>query len=354
MSFEGLIGHRRAVEQLGRSLERGRLHHALLFQGPHGVGKRTLARALATELLCRDADDPAVARKLVENHAHPDLLVVRRVSRKIDKPPVPMGDLSEEQELEALSNKELSTQIRVVQIRALIEHAGFTPRQASCRVFLVDPADRMNLAAQNALLKTLEEPPGRTFLMLLAARPHLLLPTVRSRCYAVRLGPLPAVELARELEARGMSRGEAVARASLSGGRPGRALSLDVEALRERRAEIVQGLERLARSPLALARLSDLVAPVSGKTEADFLEGLDLVEEALRDAARVACGLPGDSAIDPELAERLDGIGRALGAERAAAIVRSIERFRSDLRFNISRPLATESLLAAVAGGPLP
>ncbi len=167
MSFEGLIGHRRAVEQLGRSLERGRLHHALLFQGPHGVGKRTLARALATELLCRDADDPAVARKLVENHAHPDLLVVRRVSRKIDKPPVPMGDLSEEQELEALSNKELSTQIRVVQIRALIEHAGFTPRQASCRVFLVDPADRMNLAAQNALLKTLEEPPGRTFLMLL-------------------------------------------------------------------------------------------------------------------------------------------------------------------------------------------
>jgi DNA polymerase-3 subunit delta' len=228
------------------------------------------------------------------------------------------------------------------------------PRIAGRRVFIVDPADRMMIQAQNALLKTLEEPPGSAVLILIAARPHLLLPTIISRSFCLPFAALRSGELADLLETRGLPRDEALARAALAEGRPGAALELDLEALRDRRDSVLSMIEALTSSPTIPADMPVMAAELAGKTEAELLEGLWLLQALLRDAARAGPQTGDPHLIHVDVSERLQRVGEQLAPLRAASLVRSVERLRADLRFNLNRMLVAESLLAAVAGGPLP
>ncbi len=212
----------------------------------------------------------------------------------------------------------------------------------------------MNLEAQNALLKTLEEPPGQTLLILVASRPHVLISTVRSRCFAVGFAALKADELAAALQARGLPPDEALARASLAEGRPGRAMDLELAAMRERRDAVLEMLESLAPPRGRAAELPGLAAALAGPDEATLVEGLELLQGLLRDAARVGSGPGGAPLVHADLADRVEALGRRLGPERAAGLIASVDRLRGELRFNLNRTLVAESLLAAVAGGPLP
>jgi DNA polymerase-3 subunit delta' len=346
-----IIGHEAPIELLQRARRSERLPHALLFQGPESVGKGTVARALAATMLCEAGGVEACGRcaacAKVAGGSHPDRLIVRRLSRKIEKG-APMNDAEDR------TASDLSAFIRIFQIRELAQHAGFAPREGRCRIFIVDPADRMNIESQNALLKTLEEPPAHSFLILVASRPHLLLSTVRSRCFVVGFAPLPAADLAAALVERSIPEDEALARAALAGGRAGRALDLDLEELRRRREQLTAALLSLAGSPEALADLSKRAAFLAGKDEDELGEGLDLLEALLRDAARASSGAPREALLHADAAEELTELGNRLGPVRAGRIVEAVERLRGQLRFNINRTLLAESLLAAVAGGPLP
>jgi DNA polymerase-3 subunit delta' len=255
---------------------------------------------------------------------------------------------------EPTASEDLRKFILVDQIRELSGIAALAPRVSGRRVFVIDPADQMNVAAQNALLKTLEEPPGQGVLILIASRPYLLLPTIRSRCFTVRFAELPTRELAELLTRRGIEAAEALARASLGEGRPGRALELDLAALREKREEILESLEELVGSRAALAELADHAARLAGRSETTLIEGLAIAEALLRDATRAATRQGDPSLIHADLAERLERLGQRLDPQRSAALVRSLERLRAELRFNVNRTLVAESLLAAVAGGPIP
>jgi len=350
-SLGEIIGHRGAIELLQRARRGDRLPHAMLFQGPESVGKGTVARALAAAMLCETGGDLACgscpACDKVAHGNHPDLLFVHRLSRKIDKGG-PMNDVDD------ASVSDLSAFIRIFQIRELAKHAAFAPREGRCRIFIVDPADRMNPESQNALLKTLEEPPGHSFLILIASRPHLLLSTVRSRSFVVGFAPMPATELAEELVERGIPHDEALARAALSGGRAGRAIDLDLDELLRRREHLTSGLLSLASSPKAIAELSKLAAFLAGKDEDDLIEGLELMAALLRDAARASSGASHEALLHADAADQLTELGNRLGPARAGRLVESVEKLRGELRFNINRTLLAESLLAAVAGGPLP
>ncbi len=350
--FSEMLGVQHAVELLQRVIEGDRLPHGILLTGPSGVGKGTFARALAATLLCENSDREACGTcsscMRVASRSHPDLLVVRRVSKKI-RDRAPMSDSDEDE-----AEKDLSNFIRIFQIREMTDHIGFAAKEGGRRVFLVDPADRMNVEAQNALLRTLEEPPGDAVILLVASRAHMLLPTVRSRCFALRFGPMRPAELAEALQARGMDLDEAQARASLSRGRPGLALSLDMQRLETRRGEILGVLEALTASPRAIAEWPGLVGTVHDKDDAMFQEGLDMFEELLRDATRAAAGAPTDHLLDPRLAGRLEAVGHRLGTARGAELIRSIEKLRGQLSFNVNKTLLTEALLASVAGAPVP
>ena len=345
--FDDIVGHDGAIALLRRLLAAERLPHALLFQGPEAVGKATTARALAAALVCPRGTDPCgtcADCRLLEAGNHPDSLLVTRLPRRpgAEDDPEDGGDA------------DLRSVITVEQIREITQLASRTPRRAARHVFRIDPAERMNQEAQNALLKTLEEPAGATVLILVSSRPHLLLPTVRSRCVTIRFAPVRPIDLGRLLAARGVPDAEAEVRAALSEGRPGSALTLDLEARRRRRDDVLEAVERLTSRPPALAEIGRFAERVAGTSEETLIEGLELLEGILRDAARAAL-CPGDPAVNHvDVRARLERVGGVLGAVRAAAIVRSIEVLRGQLRFHLNKTMVAESLLVAVAGGPVP
>jgi DNA polymerase-3 subunit delta' len=207
--------HARAV--LGAAL-RDEPAHAYLLHGPAGTGKRRTARAFAGELLARGAKDPENAKLRAQHGSHPDLTWV-----------VPSG-----------AHEMLRRDVD----EAVVAAAAHTPFEARYRVFVLERADTLIEQAANALLKTLEEPPAYVVLLLLTDRPTQVLPTIASRCQPVRFDPLPAEQLAQQLQGLPPETAAACARLSLGDGEKARLLAFG-EGPRLRAAA-----ERLARAPL--------------------------------------------------------------------------------------------------------
>ena len=160
-----LIGNRRICSMVNSMVKNRRIPHAILIEGEDGLGKKTLARYIAKSCLCKEEDPPCNACKtchLIEVGSHPDFQVV-----------TPDG-----------------VQIKVDRIRELRVEAFLTPMAADGRVFIIESAHTMNEAAQNALLKVLEEPPKGVTFILLAKSAKLLLETIRSRCVCFSLSPV--------------------------------------------------------------------------------------------------------------------------------------------------------------------
>lgn len=178
-NFDQIVGHGEEIQRLRTLIASGKLPHALLFHGPSGVGKRTVAKALAQALFCREASGcgqcPPCQR--LAGGTHPDLVLVTKEEKR--------------------------TQLLIDQIRELSQFLALTAMEAPWKVAILDDAAEMNPAAASALLKTLEEPAPQTLLILVTGRPGSLLPTIRSRCQATRFQALSrdevAVVLKREL-----------------------------------------------------------------------------------------------------------------------------------------------------------
>lgn len=181
-----------AVSMLRAASAAGRLPHALLFAGPEGVGKGTTAEALSALFLCDspgpdDACGTCTGCTLLAAGTHPDFHRVYRQLARVAKSEAVARDIS----------------VDVIRTYLMVP-ASRSTQLGGGKVFLVEEADAMNIAAQNALLKTLEEPQGRTLIVLLASQPGALLPTIRSRCQPVYFAPIPDEVVAREVLARGI------------------------------------------------------------------------------------------------------------------------------------------------------
>ena len=356
MSFAEILGQPTVVELLRRLLVSDRVPQAILFHGPEGVGKATTASTFSAALVCeRSGDGPCLdcaGCALAASGNHPDFLRVGRLTKTEIAKDSTRSSLATQKPDAA--EADLGSQILIDQIRTLTRLIRLRPRSARRRTFVIDPAERMGREAQNSLLKTLEDPPESCVLILVSARPYLLLPTVRSRCFSVGFSAFRTAELAAMLERRGLSREEAASRAALAAGSLGQALDLDLDARRERRQTIYEMLDLLTAGPAAIQNLSGMAASLAGKDAVSLLDGLQLAQALLRDAARAGCAAADHGLIHPDLAEGLTRLGQRLGPQRAAALVDSVERLRADLRFNTNRVLTAEALLAAVAGGPLP
>jgi DNA polymerase-3 subunit delta' len=355
--FPEVIGAEGPRGVLARMLASDRIPHALLFHGPGGVGKRMVAEHFARSVLCEspDAEGAGCGRCTAcvkASHGnHPDLLITTRLPKTAAKEGTG-ADADDEGPEAADSGGDLKAWILVEQIRQLAEHAAYAPREGRRRVFLIDPADHMNAAAQNALLKTLEEPPGRALILLITSRPHVLFPTVRSRCFQLGFAAMDPEALAEALQARGAPLAEARSRAALAEGRPGRAITLDLPVLEARRDAILTMLETLIGAPSGIAGMAEFVAELLGDDEPKTLEGLEMMTALLRDAARSAAGA--DAILHADVAPRVRRVGRALGLTRAGELAVLSDRMRGELRLTVNKTLLTETLLAAVAGGPVP
>lgn len=171
-----LFGHQEVVAALGRMRKEGRLHHALLFEGPSGIGKATLAFQLAWNIVANQKDgfafpdETSPIWRQIGQGSHPSVIyVARRFDNKTER---------------------FNTGITVDDIREINRFLTQTSYNGGWRVVIIDTADDMNRAAANGILKTLEEPPEKTLFILISNSSGRLLPTIRSRCHLIKLRPL--------------------------------------------------------------------------------------------------------------------------------------------------------------------
>ncbi len=310
--MEELVGHGRQVSVLRRALEKGTLSQVLLFSGPASVGKGTLARMVAAALQCEGEGPTACGVCLpcrkVSRGIHPDFRIIA---------PEETG-------------KRSSPQIKVDAVRENVLHPlALPPHEGKALVFLVDPADALNENAQNALLKSLEEPPAYARFLLVTASPWSLLPTVRSRCQTLTFGTLPRTEMERFLEDHGEIQDDlkplALARA---GGRPGRVFGFQEKAfLKERKTLLdllMYGLS-LEEAPRMVAAAKEFAS----RNVRDSLEDLSLL---LADVRRVEAGLP--PRVHSDAAEDLAAVARSRGSDGLDLLSERLSLVHHQLRHN--------------------
>jgi DNA polymerase III subunit delta' len=251
--------------------------HAYLFRGPRGAGKRAAARAFAAEILAAGADDPEDARRraLLDPSPHPDLVWI-----------APRGA------------QHLVEEVRERVIRA----SAYRPFEGGNRVFVIEAAEAMRDESQNALLKTLEEPPRFVHLILISSEPEALLETISSRCQPVQFAPLPAEVLEAELAAAPTGDVEGIAAAArLAAGDLERARLL----LGERGAELRAETERC----LAAARRGE----VASAPWRQLLEGAEAAGEEAEAATREALEAEAEAGLKrsaKEIADEAKRVGR--------------------------------------------
>jgi DNA polymerase-3 subunit delta' len=229
MAFRDVVGHERPMQILRRGIERERIYPAYLFTGMEGIGKRLVAVNMAKALNCPnqggDACDRCTSCQRMDNGVHPDLLQIS-----------PAGEV-----------------IKIDQIRELQRTIAFKPYEARWRVIIVDGAERMTREAANAFLKTLEEPPHGTAIILIATALEGLPPTVPSRCQRILFNPLTQEEVEKVL-ADHLTTKEIHALAPLAGGSPGRALRMDWEEVTKARGALPSALSPSLSRRLVVAQ----------------------------------------------------------------------------------------------------
>ena len=337
--FRTIVGHRRLLTLLSRAVARNTLPPALLLAGPAGVGKRRAAAAIAEAVNClkpietpefvRDSCGECPACRRIQRGVHPDVIVIE---------PGDMGS------------------IKIEQVRDVIDRAEYRPFEGRRRVVVIDEADALVDAAQNALLKTLEEPPSASMFVLVSSIPDALLPTVRSRCSRLRFASLSPAELTEVLRRdHGYSEHDARAVAVDAEGSVGRALQAESADLVEAREGAQRLLDYAAQTPTARAgdpsRRLDAARDVTAKKSTSVGEREQLAAclrslgSLLRDLGILAEGgdrsLIGNSDLEPELAV----LAKSFDGTRTASAYAAVDEALAALERNASPKIVADWLV---------
>jgi len=321
--FRDILGQERVLGYLKAALSRGRLAHAYLFLGPEGVGKESVARALAAALNCADLQEDGDACgvcpscKRLAAGTHPDYLVIRPTSR--ERPP----------------------KITIDQIREFRRVTAYPPVAGGWRVALLKPGEDMKNEAVNALLKTLEEPPPQHLLVLTAGVEADLFPTVVSRCQKLAFTPLPYPLITAELQHRGLSPSQAALLAALSGGSLGRALALEPEDLLRQRQQVLTDLESLSRGNATTA-LDWAQGLAKARSESDTF--LVLTQLWYRDLLLLSCGAPARLLAHQDRVAELQAEAASNHREAWLAKLAALSEAQRHLRANLNPELTLDLL----------
>jgi DNA polymerase-3 subunit delta' len=336
VQFENFFGNPAAAASVGDMIERKRIPQTLLFSGPEGVGKATLARRFAARLL--DYDGPKIDLDDLSLEANATLIADREkwpADKRNDDPLL----FSSHPDFLTFAPDGPLRQITIQQMRLLKERAPLKPLRGPWRVFLVDSFDRANEQAANSLLKTLEEPPPHLVLILTARNAYDLLATIRSRAVPFHFARLNEVEMRAFLSTRSLDQPER--RLKLAEGSPGAAVSLDLEAYDRRRAamlallRVAGGLELFG----TWMKHSDSIAARRTEKLEWYLETL---YSLLGDVVRLANGV--ENLRNQDIAREIEPLARQVSFTWLRAMVERVDELVELARRNIQKSIALDAL----------
>jgi len=366
VDFLEISGQDRALAQLQRSLAGQRRPHAYIFAGAEGVGRQTTAAEFAKLMLCEspvrrpnagrlpDLPEAFVLRlacgkcpscRTASAGTNPDLHTVEKSLARYHDDPVVRGRVMQELSIEVIR-------------QFLIDPAHRTGSAGRGKVFIIDEADSMSVPAQNALLKTLEEPPPGVCIILICTSPANLLPTTRSRCQTIHFRPLPTDFIVKVLLADGVEQAQAEFWAAFGGGSVGRARELAGEDLYPLKRELLQRLSSPSGNPQAdLAEMlagamkarakklterdEELAGTLASRQAGQMLLGL--LASVYRDALTVAAG-GRRPLVHADQREAVSGIARRFGQPALAEILSQLARYERLLWRNVNPRLLWDNV----------
>jgi DNA polymerase-3 subunit delta' len=327
MSFKNILGHQRPITLLRRAIQNEKVVNSYLFLGSEGIGKKYAALQFAKALNCLgeeagrgDACDQCSSCKKVDHALHPDVLLIE-----------PEGQ-----------------NIRVDQVRQLQRDLAYRPYEGKRRIYILTAADRMAPNMSNILLKTLEEPPLHTVIVLLANNSRWILPTILSRCQLIRFNPLPTPLVSNWLmETKGLDEEEAHLLASLSEGSPGKALEIQEEIRQIQREELLK--EWIGSKSLSAERIGSWVGTLPSERE-NLLLILELAKTLLRDLAMVKT-LKKPALIHSDLLPVMEAIATNWSLSSLFNRMEILNRTALAIKANANTGLALEAMMLSWAEG---
>src|SRR6267378_8324084 len=364
MGFSEFLGNEAMVAALRGALRAERVPHAMLFTGPRGVGKFTLARMFAQAANCERLKDDfcgecptcqrigqlanlddLIAQGLAERGESADAATVERVPLILQSHPDVWVMVPDPVRLKSPVVRPV---LRIGQLRAVQRAAYFQP-MGRRRVFILDGAETMRSDVSNVFLKILEEPPGSATLILTAPSPFNLLPTIVSRCMQFHFAPLPQAEVESILKAKGsLKPADIKLAAQLSEGSPGLASEMNMEAVVERRSAILRILEHASRGQ-EFSQLFAVTNQLAKDRESSYEDLLGDFYGLLSDLLEMSAGLKTPQLRNPHLAKELGALARSVNPEWVMRAITGVDELASGARRNLNRQLGMDALAASLS-----
>jgi DNA polymerase-3 subunit delta' len=328
MSFKDVLGHSKAITLLQRAIKNEKVVTSYLFSGNEGIGKKLVALQFAKALNCLgkesdggDACDHCPSCKKIDHALHPDVLLIE-----------PEGQY-----------------IKVDQVRQLQKELVYRPYEGKRRVCILSAADRMAPHIPNTLLKTLEEPPLHTVIILLANNPRFILPTILSRCHPVRFNPLPIPLVSKWLmEGKGFDEAEAHLLASLSEGSAGKALELQEEIRQVPRKELLK--DWVGLKSLSFERIGSWVGSLPSQRE-NLLLMLEVAKTLLRDLVIVKTVKKEPELIHSDLLQMMEPVAANWTLSSLLKRMEILHQTIIEIKANANTSLALEAMMLSWAEG---
>lgn len=328
-----IVGHEHILAMLERTALKNTPAHTYLFTGCEGIGKKQVALRFMRRLNCpesrKDEEGECRVCRRITDMNHPDVRLVRPERGSI----------------------------RIDQVRAIHNFFKFPPSEAAWRICLIDDAHLLNRAAQNALLKTMEEPPASRILFLVTSKPYVLLPTVRSRCRRIRFGALSNASVVRILqESKRMTQEQAIVLASISGGSVREALRLNTPTFVGLRAKLIGTLG--PKGAAAFTEVMEISASISADPET-AKDAIGISISWMRDILLVQSFDETARVINQDSLPALRGLAERFSARQILAAYDELVKtlLLIDSEINVNRNLAVDVMflkLATIFGNPIP